>query len=518
MPKHSDEVIARYKKGQRYSPAALEKMKRKRLDTWVAKAVRVHGTRFDYSAVHKTFQRQKGPKVEIKCVLHQASFHCFPINHVNNDSGGCPKCFSLDRGKSRIQKKRQEFETFLRDEHPGNLELISEYVGIKENVTVKCLKHGSIKTVVADNIKHLGNWGCDECSLIAIQKATRISPEAMAERLAPKMPIGVELKKVFRDRSQKLKVLIHCVHHGEKVISAQYAQKTKYMCPDCGNANIGWTGKIIQWAENGDLTQIAKLAVMEIEVFGITAMKVGFTQRELSERYSHFLKKVIWASEMPALYAAQIELEIKLKFADEKDERIKKAGMRSGGRWAGDEEFYWFRNKDSIIRYIKKAVKNLAQSEPNYDFLIRELTGEFGNYIPRKKDLSNRPIPIFAIHPSTKEIVHRFPSIAAAQRELNASNISTALNSDLDSGKGRRLVRGFYWVKQSEYDINKLPTSHQRSIYNAKKIKCVETDKVFPTIRAAEVWARENGLPPSKIGEAARGKRKTAAGFHWKFV
>lgn len=506
------------KPGQRYSDTARSNMRAKRLTKWISDAKKVHGTRFDYSEVHKKFQRQKTPRVEIKCIEHDDFFSCSPFNHLRNESGGCPQCTSRDRGKSRITKKSDEFKRFLKEEHPGHLELVSEYVGIKEKVTVRCQKHSSRKTIIADNIKHLGNWGCDQCSLEAIQAATQTSPEELTSRLLAKTPEGVEVKKVYRDKEQGLVALINCIHHGEKVIGAIYAQRSDYLCPECGKQNVGWTSRLIKLAEESDLTVKATLAVMELKVFDISAMKVGFTQRKLTERYGHFLQKVFWASEMPALHAAQIELEIKYKFATEKDERIKKAGMRSGKRWGGDEEFYFFKNKQKIIHHIKRAINSYSQNEPNYDRLIQDLSRPFNDYVPREKDLSNQPIEILGVNPDTKEIVYRFPSIAAAQKALGARNISTVLNADLSSNTGRRRVRGLYWVKESEYDIDKLPTSHQRNIYNARKIRCVETDKVFPTIRAAEAWAKENGLSPSKIGEAARGKRKTAAGLHWVFV
>lgn len=51
-----------------------------------------------------------------------------------------------------------------------------------------------------------------------------------------------------------------------------------------------------------------------------------------------------------------------------------------------------------------------------------------------------------------------------------------------------------------------------------EKIKCIETNQIFEMITQAEVWAKSIGLPASKIGAAARGDRKTAAGYPWKFV
>ena len=77
---------------------------------------------------------------------------------------------------------------------------------------------------------------------------------------------------------------------------------------------MGWVGNMLRLAQNKDLSKKAKLALMELEIYGYSTLKVGFTTRKLEERYSHYLKKVFVAYELPALHAAQIEMEIKSFF------------------------------------------------------------------------------------------------------------------------------------------------------------------------------------------------------------
>ena len=49
----------------------------------------------------------------------------------------------------------------------------------------------------------------------------------------------------------------------------------------------------------------------------------------------------------------------------------------------------------------------------------------------------------------------------------------------------------------------------------SKKVLCVETDEVFDSTRDAE---RKTGINCRNISAVCLGKRKTAGGYHWKFV
>ena len=57
--------------------------------------------------------------------------------------------------------------------------------------------------------------------------------------------------------------------------------------------------------------------------------------------------------------------------------------------------------------------------------------------------------------------------------------------------KGRRISGGYYWIKQEDYKPSKIPKRYKKYIYNARKIKCIETNQIFETIAQAEVWAKK---------------------------
>lgn len=503
---------------QRYSDEAVVKMRQKRLKQWISDSRKVHSDKFDYSRVSEKFNKQKAPDVEIMCNRHKVWFLTSPHYHLRTKSGGCPECKKNEKGKTRIKNGAVKFRDFLGKHRQGNLELVSEYKGIKNNVTVRCSIHQTETTINAGNLLHNKGWGCDECAKEALKSAVQHSPDTAYRLIKNKVPKGIEIVSIYRDEVKGLLLDINCKIHGASTIGIAHAKKSPHFCLDCGKSNMGWVGNILRLAQSKDLSKKAKLALMELEIYGYSTLKVGFTTRKLEERYSHYLKKVFVAYELPALHAAQIEMEIKKAFISEKDERIKKTGMRNGKRWSGDEELYWFRNKDKIIKLIKKRIKELTKKEPDYSELINHLTHLFDEFEPREKDLSNIPTPVYAIDPESRKIIHSFQSVSEAKEKLKLSNISTVINNDLMEEKGRRISGGYYWIKQEDYKPSKIPKRYKKYIYNARKIKCIETNQIFETIAQAEVWAKSLGLGASKIGSAARGDRKTAAGYHWEFV
>lgn len=48
-----------------------------------------------------------------------------------------------------------------------------------------------------------------------------------------------------------------------------------------------------------------------------------------------------------------------------------------------------------------------------------------------------------------------------------------------------------------------------------KKVKCIETGKVYESVTAA---ARACYITYTAISAACKGRRKTAAGFHWCYM
>jgi len=77
---------------RKISKKAREKARRKNYEAWLSKARHVHGEKFDYVAADRTFTKQQGELVEIRCKTHRRAFWIKPEKHLRYAYGGCVTC------------------------------------------------------------------------------------------------------------------------------------------------------------------------------------------------------------------------------------------------------------------------------------------------------------------------------------------------------------------------------------------------------------------------------------------
>ena len=85
----------------------------------------------------------------------------------------------------------------------------------------------------------------------------------------------------------------------------------------------------------------------------------------------------------------------------------------------------------------------------------------------------------------------------------NSQNLPQINHKDED--KTNNQVNNLEWC-DCQYNID---------YSQSKKVMCVETGVVYPSLSEA---ARQLGFSQGNISSACNGKRKTAYGFHWKYV
>lgn len=49
----------------------------------------------------------------------------------------------------------------------------------------------------------------------------------------------------------------------------------------------------------------------------------------------------------------------------------------------------------------------------------------------------------------------------------------------------------------------------------SRPVQCIETGIIYPSILDA---GTQTGIDPAHLGDVARGKRKTAGGYHWRYI
>ena len=69
------------------------------------------------------------------------------------------------------------------------------------------------------------------------------------------------------------------------------------------------------------------------------------------------------------------------------------------------------------------------------------------------------------------------------------------------------------WTEESKQKIRDKLSGSKNKL--SKTILCVETNETFGSLKEAATAKR---IHYSKISEAANGKRKTAGGYHWKYI
>lgn len=173
-------------------------------EEFIEKALHIHGDRYNYSLVNYV---GIDAKVEIKCLIH-GIFLQTPYNHLHGKN--CPRC----AGNSRNLTTKDFIESamFLH-EYKYSYEY-SIYTGRKEDLIIKCYKHGNFSQTPDS---HLGGAGCPDCARQLLKDRgikTRLSTEEFIKRSIKIYGNIYSYNKVKYQTSHDY-VTITCKEHGD---------------------------------------------------------------------------------------------------------------------------------------------------------------------------------------------------------------------------------------------------------------------------------------------------------------
>jgi len=356
---HSKKILERYARGERYSKDALESMRLKRIKHFLARAEIIHGDKFSYPDIDKTFVRAK-IEIPIQCSEHGLVFKATPDNHLVFAGGKCPKCGKAAKSRSAKIKYHRQYERWLKESLPEHLSLLSDFVDPNEPVKVLCLIHNREESHKPIYLKNNKLHGCAICAEEAVTSSTKLTVEKVLKDVD--LPenltvLGVEQGEPDKHGHRHTRVICSCDKHGIFKITKGSLKRSNYRCQDCASLEMGYVpqrlGKLV---EADELGKPCHLALMKVKVFGVTSLKLGVTTRTLKDRYKDALVEIFTDIMLPERLAYTIEKTLLDKFWEVKDTRIRAIGINKDSRWAGDTELFSLKEHEAISFALKQEV------------------------------------------------------------------------------------------------------------------------------------------------------------------
>lgn len=488
---------------QRYSDEAMAKKRAKNRQKFLDKAKAKYGDRFDYSQME--FIHQKA-EVTIGCPEH-GWFQIKPDKHLRNKEG-CPKCGVIYGSKNKVKTHRKQFLEEFERRHGNRLKLLTDYQGAKSSITIECLKEGHQVVTTPDHLNQFFKDGCSVCANKERWLAQMKTHEEFMVEVQSKFPVLDFSQSKYQGSDRTISFV--CPIHGEQKRVVRSLLSSDYGCPECGNEQTGYAGYRINRLKSGDpsvRSRPTRIAFMKMKVFGIETYKLGVTSRSLEARYREALVKVYFEAVLDELDALMLEQLLHLKYKGDRDYRVKKKGMRDGGRWAGDEELYFKRAVKPILTDLKAHVLALSEKDPNYWDKYPEL--EFPIEIPRESNFIKGEYgvarPVICLDDNKI-----YPSATEAARQIGSNQGTLSMACRGERGK----VKGLKFAYLDDYESGSVP-EFKPDNGNRRKVRCVETGEVYSSLIEA---AKAKGINSSKISSVCKGKRKTTGGCRWEYV
>lgn len=181
---------------------------------FIERAVRTHGSKYDYSRV--VYMRQD-IKVELVCSAH-GPFWVAPSNHVRKmarqgwNPCGCPECgVESVRNRNKARKRTQtEAIQILRNIHGDRYEY-GEYRGYSYPIEITCDEHGLF---IQQFSNHSRGTGCPKCK--------NSKGEARIEAILINLSLNFEKQKSFVDCSGDTKPLLFDFYIPDRRLVIEY--------------------------------------------------------------------------------------------------------------------------------------------------------------------------------------------------------------------------------------------------------------------------------------------------------
>lgn len=209
---------------------AIEKnseAKRTTTQTFIEKAKEIHSDEYDYSQT--VYGKNNLDKVTVICRKH-GIFKITPSNHLSGQ--GCPKCRYEKSGRNN-SLQLEEFIKRANNIHNNKYDYReTNYISLKEMITVICPIHGSFTTT---SETHLSGIGCNKCWRAKLSEMHLSNTEEFIEK-AKKIYNGLfDFSNVtYTDENTPVKV--SCYEHGIFLSTPKRIIAGRLTCPNCSKS------------------------------------------------------------------------------------------------------------------------------------------------------------------------------------------------------------------------------------------------------------------------------------------
>jgi cytochrome c2 len=245
---------------------------------FLAKAVAVHGDRYDYSQANYIGSRTK---VIIGCPIH-GLFKQTPASHL--EGGGCLTCaWAKPRRKPKSRMPSSLATAFLaaaKLKHGNRYDYsLIDYKTQRSHIIIKCPIHGLFKQQAGS---HLRSTGCPACAHAAKKGRIAVKPSTLfiARAAATHGDYYDYSQAVYK--STRDKVTIVCPKHGAfEQLPSNHINGSG--CPQCGKGRQGATRQE-KWLERAQ-GKVCTLYFLKVHSENETFYKVGITHNSLAKRF-----------------------------------------------------------------------------------------------------------------------------------------------------------------------------------------------------------------------------------------
>ena len=192
-------------------------------ETFIEKAEKIHGDKYDYSLVDYIKWKVK---VKIKCKIH-GTFEQEPSNHLQGQ--GCKKC-GLINSANKQRKSKKQFIIESKEIHGDKYDYsLVDYITINIKVKIICNQHGCFEQTPGHHLKGVGCSICNGGVQLNTEKFIIKSREKHGDRYDYSQTI-------YKNAREKVKII--CKKHGE-FLQVPHSHFRGTGCPECAKTYGG---------------------------------------------------------------------------------------------------------------------------------------------------------------------------------------------------------------------------------------------------------------------------------------